>query len=88
MTYGDLTPVILMGAQIGMWGLDFFTFLLAAVVTPRANALALFPYLFAYSPFYGFLMRFVRLAAYLQEWVFEASYQDPYVPRKVHLVRK
>lgn len=88
VTYGDLTPVILMGAQIGMWGLDFFTFLLAAVVTPRANALALFPYLFAYSPFYGFLMRFVRLAAYLQEWVFEASYQDPYVPRKVHLVRK
>jgi hypothetical protein len=57
-------------------------------MTPKANAFALVPYLPAYSPFYGFFMRFVRLAAYLQEWVFEASYRDPYVPQKVHLVRK
>ena len=33
-------------------------------------------------------MRFVRLAAYLQEWVVEASYRDTYVPSKVHRVRK
>lgn len=88
VTYGDMTPIILMGAQVGMWGLDLFIFLLAAWMTPKANGLALFPYLPAYSPFYGFLMRFIRLAAYLQEWVFKASYHDPYVPQKVHLVRK
>jgi hypothetical protein len=33
-------------------------------------------------------MRMVRVAAYVQEWVFRASYRDPYVPKKVHLVRK
>ena len=88
VTYGGLTPIILMAAQVGMWGLDAFTFLLAAWMTPKVNALALIPYLPAYSPFYGFLMRFVRLAAYLQEWVFKASYRDPYVPQKVHLVRE
>ena len=88
VTYGELTPVILMAAQVGMWGFDLFTFLLAAWMTPKASALALVPYLPVYSPFYGFLMRFVRLAAYLQEWVFKASYHDPYVPQKVHLERK
>jgi len=88
VTYGELTPIILMAAQSGMWGLDAFTFLLAAWMTPKANAFALIPYLPAYSPFYGFLMRFVRVAAYLQEWAFKASYRDPYVPQKVHLERK
>lgn len=88
VTYGDLAPLILMAAQVGMWGLDFSTFALAAWLTPKANVLALIPYLFAYSPFYGFLMRFVRVAAYLQEWIFEASYRDTYVPAKVHRVRK
>jgi hypothetical protein len=71
-----------------MWTLDLFTFLLAAWMTPKANAMALFPYLLAYSPFYGFLMRMVRVVAYAQDWVFRASYQDTYVPKKVHLVRK
>lgn len=88
VTFGDLAPLILLAAQIGMWGLDLFTFLLAAWMTPKANALALVPYLPAYSPFYGLLMRFVRLAAYIQEWVFQASYRDTYVPQKVHQVRK
>jgi hypothetical protein len=80
--------MIVLAAQIGMWGLDLVTFLMAAWVTPKANAMAVLPYIFAYSPFYGFLMRMIRVAAYLQEWVFRASYHDPYVPEKVHLVRK
>lgn len=32
-------------------------------------------------------MRIIRLSAYLQEWIFEASYADSYVPSKVHLQR-
>ncbi len=86
--YGDFAPLILMAAQIGMWTLDLFTFLIAAWMTPKARGLSLMPYLLAYSPFYGFLMRMVRVAAYVQEWVFRASYRDSYVPKKVHLVRK
>ncbi len=87
VTYGALAPFILMAAQVGMWMLDGVTFLLAAWLTPKAQALGLLAYLPAYSPFYGLLMRFVRLAAYIQEWVFRASYHDTYVPQKVHRVR-
>jgi cellulose synthase/poly-beta-1,6-N-acetylglucosamine synthase-like glycosyltransferase len=88
VTYGALAPFILMAAQVGMWMLDGITFLLAALMTPKANAAVLLPYLPAYSPFYGLLMRFVRLCAYIQEWAFQASYHDTYVPQKVHQVRK
>lgn len=86
--YGDFAPIVLMAAQIGMWALDLTTFTMASWLTPKARALSLVPYLIAYSPFYGFVMRMVRLSAYLQEWVFDASYNDPYVPKKVHMVRK
>lgn len=86
-TYGDLAPVILLGAQAGLLVLDAFTFLLAASMTPKANVLTLSPYIVGYSVIYGFVMRFVRLAAYIEEWVFEASYRDPYVPHKVHRAR-
>jgi cellulose synthase/poly-beta-1,6-N-acetylglucosamine synthase-like glycosyltransferase len=88
VVFGDLAPVILLGAQAGMLVLDTFTFLLAASVAPKAHAARLAPFLVGYSLLYGFYMRFVRLAAYMQEWVFRASYEDSYVPRKVHLVRK
>jgi len=86
--YGDFAPVILMAAQIGMWALDLTTFVMASWLTPKARAWSLLPYLLAYSPFYGFIMRMVRVAAYLKEWIFDASYKDPYVPKKVHMVRK
>lgn len=86
--YGDFAPVILMAAQIGMWVLDVTTFTMASWLTPKARAWTLIPYLLAYSPFYGFIMRMVRVAAYLKEWIFQASYKDPYVPKKVHMVRK
>ena len=87
-TYGELAPIILIGAQTGLLALDAVTFLLAAWMTPKVHSMALMPYLPGYSVFYGFLMRFVRIAAYLQEWIFKASYQDSYVPMKVHKVRR
>jgi hypothetical protein len=58
------------------------------MLTPKVNSLALAPFLVGYNVFYGLIMRFVRLAAYVQEWVLQASYEDSYVPRKVHRVRK
>lgn len=88
VTYGDLGVIILMGAQIGMMVLDGATFLLASFVTPKVKTLWLAPYVLGYSLFNGFAMRFVRLAAYLQEWIVEASYRDTYVPSKVHRVRR
>jgi hypothetical protein len=88
ITYGDLALAILFGAQVGMLVLDTFTFLLAAWLTPQVKAIGLAPYLVGYSLFYGLIMRFIRLAAYLQEWIFRTSYRDSYVPMKVHRVRR
>jgi hypothetical protein len=68
--------------------LDGLTFLIAALVTPKADSLALLPYLPGYSVYNGMAMRLLQLSAYMQEWLFNASAQDNYVPEKVRLVRK
>ena len=88
MTYGDLALPILVGAQSGLLLLDFLIYALAAIVTPQARSLALLPYLLGYSLYYNSFLRVVRLLAYIQEWVFRSSYQDNYVPDKVHRVRE
>lgn len=86
-SFGDFGMIVLLGAQTGLMLLDLATFLLAAHATPSVPSLRLLPYLPFYSLFNGTYMRFVRLAAYLQEWVFDASYRDEHVPAKVHRVR-
>lgn len=87
-TYGDLAIPILLGAQCGLMLFDFVLFLLAAWATPKAHALQLVPYLLGYSVLFNNFLRFVRLLAYGQEWIFRSSYQDNYVPDKVHKVRE
>jgi hypothetical protein len=83
-----LALTILIGAQVGMLVLDSLTFALGALAAPRVKTLRLVPYIVGYSLFNGLVMRFVRLAAYVQEWIVEASYRDTYVPSKVHRVRR
>jgi cellulose synthase/poly-beta-1,6-N-acetylglucosamine synthase-like glycosyltransferase len=85
--YGTFAFIVLLSAQAGLLLLDCATFLIAAYATPKVNAMQLIPYLPGYSIFNSVYMRSVRLAAYLQEWVFKASYRDTYVPDKVHQVR-
>lgn len=86
-TYGDLAVMVLIAAQLGMLVLDGLSFVLAALTSPRLRSWPLLPYVPGYSLFNSLIMRFIRLAAYLQEWVFDASYRDAYVPQKVHRVR-
>jgi cellulose synthase/poly-beta-1,6-N-acetylglucosamine synthase-like glycosyltransferase len=82
-TYGDLAPAILMAAQTGLLIPDFVTISLAALATPRVLSLRHLLSMPAYSLLNSYYMRFVRLAAYFQEWIFQASYRDSYVPSKV-----
>jgi cellulose synthase/poly-beta-1,6-N-acetylglucosamine synthase-like glycosyltransferase len=86
-TYGDTAPAILIAAQIGMFSFDLVSLCLAAITTPRVLSLRHLLYMPAYSIMNSYYMRFIRLAAYSQEWIFEASYADSYVPTKVHLQR-
>jgi cellulose synthase/poly-beta-1,6-N-acetylglucosamine synthase-like glycosyltransferase len=88
MTYGEFALSILISIHIGLFVLDGLTFLIAALVTPKADSLALLPYLPGYSVYNGMAMRLLQLSAYMQEWLFNASAQDNYVPEKVRLVRK
>ncbi|MEM5501605.1 glycosyltransferase [Ahrensia kielensis] len=85
--YGSFAFVILLSAQLGLLVLDVATFLMAAYATPKNRSYELIPFLVGYTVFNGVYMRFVRLLAYLQEWIFRASYRDTYVPDKVHDVR-
>ncbi len=86
-TYGDTAPSILIAAQLGMFLLDILTLCLAALTMPKALSLRHLLYMPAYSVLNSYFMRFVRLAAYVQEWIFTASYEDSYVPAKVHRQR-
>jgi cellulose synthase/poly-beta-1,6-N-acetylglucosamine synthase-like glycosyltransferase len=86
-TYGDTALPILVAAQLGMFVLDIFTLCLAALSMPRVLSVRHLFYMPAYSVLNSYFMRFVRLAAYFQEWIFTASYSDSYVPAKVHRQR-
>ncbi len=88
LSHGDLALVILLAAQSVMMVLDGLVFVVSALATPKARSLALIPYVIGFSLFTGLFMRFVRLSAYLQEWIFDASSKDTYVPEKVHLMRR
>ena len=88
VSFGDLGLIVLVGAQVGILFIDTVVFLLAAFATPQARSARLIPYIVGYSLFNGFAMRFIRLAAYTQEWVYRSSYRDSYVPAKVHNVRR
>ena len=79
-TYGDTAPAILVAAQLGMFMLDMLTLCLAALTMPKVLSLRHLLYMPAYSVLNSYFMRFIRLSAYLQEWIFTASYEDSYVP--------
>ncbi len=79
-TYGDTALPILIAAQLGMFVLDVFTLCLAALTMPKVLSVRHLLYMPAYSVMNSYFMRFVRLAAYFQEWIFTASYADSYVP--------
>ena len=86
-TYGDTALPVLVAAQLGMFVLDVFTLCLAALTMPKVLSVQHLFYMPAYSVLNSYFMRFVRLAAYFQEWIFTASYADSYVPAKVHRQR-
>lgn len=88
LTYGDLAIFILFAAQTGLLILDFYSYILAALVTPQMKSIRLLPYALTFGLFNGLFMRLIRVSAYLEEWLFNSSAKDEYVPQKVQLLRK
>jgi cellulose synthase/poly-beta-1,6-N-acetylglucosamine synthase-like glycosyltransferase len=87
--YHELAGVILLSALMLSWLLDIinFTCLVLADKQQSYARMALLPFLVLYSVFQTFVLRFVRLYAYLDELIFSASLFDDFVPPKVNAQR-
>lgn len=85
--YGSFTPAILIGMQIGLLALDVLILAIAAWTTGRDVFWRNLLYLPGYSMFMTYVMRPVRLLAYVDEWAFSGSHRDNYTPIKVRLER-
>lgn len=79
--------IILLSVQLVAFILDVFTFTLAIAVTGRWQYLRYAIYLPVYGSYTGLFMRLVRITAYAQEWAFETSRKDSYVPERVACAR-
>lgn len=86
--YGGLALPVLMAAQFGLLLLDTAVLALAALIVPRPVPLSALLYMPGYSVYSGWVMRPVRLLAFLHEWFLFGSRHDNYVPAKVRLIRK
>lgn len=85
--YGLDAISILVSLQLALLVLDAAMLGLASRITGRAAFARNAPFLPAYSLFMSYVMRFVRLSAYIDEWFLSGSHRDNYVPAKVRLLR-
>ena len=88
LTYGNMAMLVLVIVQLLSMALDYLVFALAARATPDKAVTGLLPFALVFGAFQGFFMRFVRLAAYMDEWLFNSSARDTYVPEKVQILRR
>ncbi len=86
--YGDFAVSVLVAAQLGLIILDAFSYLLAVQMTGRWHLMPYLMFIPGYGIFNGYYMRFVRLFAYLREWIFDESRTDHYVPARSRYARK
>ena len=82
-TFGAAALTVLVLAAMVYVLLDLIAVGCVLVVVDRAEVSRLLPYVFLYGSFHAYLIRAVRLIAYIQEWVFVSSRRDDYVPTRV-----
>lgn len=87
INFGTLAIPILIAMQIALLVLDAFMLALACWTTGRASFWRNLLFLPGYSIFMSYVMRSVRLLAYIDEWFFLGSHRDNYTPEKVRQVR-
>jgi hypothetical protein len=86
-TYGSFATATLIAMQMGLFAMEVVMLAIAAYVTQRPVFMRHLPYLLGYSLLSSYVMRFVRLAAYVEEWFLAGSRRDNYTPLKVRTVR-
>ncbi|MEJ2375485.1 MAG: glycosyltransferase [Pseudolabrys sp.] len=85
--YGSFALPILIAMQIGLFAIDVLMLKIACEVTGRPLFFRNLIYLFGCSIFMAYIMRGIRLSAYVEEWFLSGSRRDDYVPLKVRKVR-
>jgi cellulose synthase/poly-beta-1,6-N-acetylglucosamine synthase-like glycosyltransferase len=88
VTYGDMAVSVLIAMQLGLLLLDSTMLALGAFITGRPAFWRNLVYVLGFSLFMSYVMRLVRLWAYLEEWLLFGSVRDNYLPYKVRAVRK
>ncbi|MBK1657923.1 glycosyltransferase family 2 protein [Paracraurococcus ruber] len=86
--YGDMAVPILLAMQAGLLLLDTAMLAAAALAVPRRVPLSLLLYAPGHAVFSAWVMRPVRLFAFIQEWFLFGSRRDDYVPAEVRRIRK
>jgi glycosyltransferase involved in cell wall biosynthesis len=84
--YGAAAVTILVVVTLAYVVLDAIAFCCAMVVADRPALRPPVVAVFVYGAFNAYVMRAIRLVAYVQEWVFERSRHDDYVPARVRRV--
>jgi len=86
--YDDMAITILVAIQLGLLVVDAAMLVLAGAITREPVFIRNVTYMIGFSLFTSYVMRFVRLWAYFEEWLLFASVRDDYVPHKVRVIRK
>ena len=86
--YDDMAITILVAIQLGLLVVDTAMLVLAGAITREPVFIRNVTYMIGFSLFTSYVMRFVRLWAYFEEWLLFASVRDDYVPHKVRVIRK
>ncbi|MGE4218432.1 MAG: glycosyltransferase family 2 protein [Alphaproteobacteria bacterium] len=82
-TYGSFAWVLIGAVSVVYMTMGTLAFMAAAAVSGWYGKLALLPYAVTYGLFNAYFLRFVRLAAYVDELIWRKSYRDDYVPLRV-----
>ncbi len=83
INFGALAIPILIAMQIALLTLDAFMLALSCWTTGRDTFWRNLLFLPGYTIFMSYVMRSVRLLAYIDEWFFSGSHRDNYTPLKV-----
>jgi cellulose synthase/poly-beta-1,6-N-acetylglucosamine synthase-like glycosyltransferase len=87
LTYGAFATATLAAMQMGLFAIESLMLAIGAGVTRRPVFWRNLPYLLGYSLFASYVIRFVRLWAYGEEWFLSGSRRDNYTPLKVRTLR-
>lgn len=83
-TWGWFGLVCLMAVTFGLMIIEMGVFACAVLATGKPAYWRFAPFMLIYGLFQSYWMRFVRLYAYLDEWIYSTSRNDSFAPPKVN----